>query len=48
VVDADTARNEAHVRDLVLDLPRIKQHVGDAPIRKFVFVPGKLANIVIG
>jgi leucyl-tRNA synthetase len=48
VIDAELARDEGQVRAAVLDLPRVKQHVGDAAIRKFIFVPGKLANIVIG
>jgi leucyl-tRNA synthetase len=48
VVDAATARDEAHVRELVLELPRIKQHMAGVSLRKFIFVPGKLANVVTG
>ena len=48
VVDVAVARDEAQVRDLVLALPRIKQHMAGGSVRKFVFVPGKLANVVVG
>jgi leucyl-tRNA synthetase len=47
VLDAESAKNEARVREVVLDLPRIKQHLAGGSIRKFIFVPGKLANIVV-
>jgi leucyl-tRNA synthetase len=47
VVDASVARDEAQVRQIVLELPRVKQHVAGASVRKFIFVPGKLANIVV-
>jgi leucyl-tRNA synthetase len=46
VVDAAIAKDEAKIRELVLDLPKVKQHLANATIRKFIFVPGKLANIV--
>jgi leucyl-tRNA synthetase len=45
-VDASIAQDEAQVRALVLELPKVKQHLSGASIRKFVFVPGKLANVV--
>jgi leucyl-tRNA synthetase len=47
VLDADAAKDEAHVREVVLALPRIKQHLAGGSVRKFIFVPGKLANIVV-
>jgi leucyl-tRNA synthetase len=47
VLDAEVARDEARVRELVLEQPRIKQHIGTASVRKFIFVPGKLANVVV-
>src|ERR1700704_4216888 len=47
VLDAEVARDEAKVRELVLDLPRIKQHIADANVQRVVVVPGKLANIVV-
>ena len=48
VVDAAIARDEAQVRELVLALPRIQQHIAGGSLRKFIFVPGKLANVVVG
>jgi leucyl-tRNA synthetase len=48
VIDAAAARDERHVRELVLSLPRVKQHMAGGSLRKFVFVPGKLANVVVG
>jgi leucyl-tRNA synthetase len=47
VLDAAVARNEGQVRDIVLELPKVKQHMGSGSLRKFVFVPGKLANVVV-
>ena len=46
VVDADAGRDQAHMQQLVLELPRIKQHIGEATVRKVIVVPGKLVNIV--
>ena len=48
VLDAAIARDEAQVRELVLALPRIQQHIAGGSLRKFIFVPGKLANVVVG
>jgi leucyl-tRNA synthetase len=47
VLDADVARDEAQVRQIVLELPRVQQHMAGASVRKFILVPGKLANIVV-
>jgi leucyl-tRNA synthetase len=47
VLDADVARNEAEVRELVLALPRIKQHTAGAGDVRVIVVPGKLANVVV-
>ena len=44
---AEVARDETQVRELVLDLPRIKQHIGQASVQRIIVVPGKLANIVV-
>jgi leucyl-tRNA synthetase len=47
VLDAEVARDEAQVRELVLELPRIKQHTAEASVQRIIVVPGKLANIVV-
>jgi leucyl-tRNA synthetase len=44
VVEADLARDEARLRELVLELPRIQQ-LGDG-VQKVIVVPGKLVNVV--
>jgi leucyl-tRNA synthetase len=46
VVDAAAARDQAHMQQLALELPRIQQHIGQATVRKVIVVPGKLVNIV--
>jgi leucyl-tRNA synthetase len=45
-VDAETARDQPRMQAMVLELPRIKQHVADATVRRVIVVPGKLVNIV--
>ena len=47
VLDAEVARDEARVRDLVLALPRIKQYTAGASVQRIIVVPGKLANVVV-
>ncbi len=47
VVDAEIARDEAKVRELVLELPRIKQYTAGLSVQRVIVVPGKLANIVV-
>ena len=46
-LDTEVARDEVRVRELVLELPRIKQHIGGASVQRIIVVPGKLANIVV-
>jgi len=43
VVDADVARDEARLRERVLELPRIRQL---ASVQKVIVVPGRLVNVV--
>ena len=47
VLDTDVARNEAAVRELVLDLPKVKQQLATGTVQRVIVVPGKLANVVI-
>jgi leucyl-tRNA synthetase len=47
VIDAEVAQDEARVRELVLELSRVKQHIADARVQRIIVVPGKLANIVV-
>jgi leucyl-tRNA synthetase len=47
VVDANQARDQEHMQTLALDLPRVKQHIGQGTVRRVIVVPGKLVNIVV-
>jgi leucyl-tRNA synthetase len=47
VLDAAVARDEARVRELVLELPKIKQYTAGASVQRIIVVPGKLANVVV-
>jgi leucyl-tRNA synthetase len=47
LVETEIARDQTQMQQLALDLPRIKQFVGDQTVRKVVVVPGKLVNIVV-
>jgi len=46
LVDAEVARDQAQMQAMALELPRIKQHIGEGTVRKVIVVPGKLVNIV--
>ena len=46
VVEAEAARDQAQMQQLALELPRVKQHIGEGSVRKVIVVPGKLVNIV--
>jgi leucyl-tRNA synthetase len=46
-VPAELARDEAHIRTLVLDRPKIKAQLDGKEIQKFVFVPGRLVGLVL-
>ena len=37
----------ALARTAALADPAVMRHIGDQPIRKFVYVPGKLVNVVV-
>jgi leucyl-tRNA synthetase len=47
VLDAQVARDEARVRELVLALPKIKQYTASGSVQRVIVVPGKLANVVV-
>ncbi|HLZ27057.1 MAG TPA: leucine--tRNA ligase [Chloroflexota bacterium] len=47
VLEADIANNEAQVRELVLELPRVQSHLAAGTVQRIIVVPGKLANIVV-
>ncbi|QBD79124.1 leucine--tRNA ligase [Ktedonosporobacter rubrisoli] len=44
-VDADIS--EAEVRKLVLNNPKVMSFIGDATVQKVIYIPGRLANVVV-
>jgi leucyl-tRNA synthetase len=46
VVDAEVARDQARIEELVRHLPRVQQLTSGASIQRIIVVPGKLANVV--
>ena len=40
-------QNEDEIKTLILDLPSIKAQVQDKPLKKFIYIPGKIANVVV-
>ncbi len=38
--------SEDEVKSLILSLPSIKPHVQDKQLKKFIYIPGKIANVV--
>ena len=38
---------EKEIQAIALADPRISRHIGNAAVRKFVIVPGRLVNIVV-
>ncbi len=43
-----TGAGEEQVRELVLASPKTVAFIGDKQVRKFIYIPGRLANVVIG
>jgi len=41
------AQDQERVREIVLELPRVKQHIAGGTVQRVIVVPGKLANIVV-
>ncbi|TAK51877.1 MAG: leucine--tRNA ligase [Gammaproteobacteria bacterium] len=46
-VPVPAGAGEAVARAAALADPAVMRHIGDQPIRKFVYVPGKLVNVVV-
>ncbi len=42
-----TGADEATVRERVLASPKTREFIGDKQVRKFIYVPGRLANVVV-
>jgi leucyl-tRNA synthetase len=46
-ISVPVAADESAVRDAVLADPGVAKFVAGQPVRKFIYVPGKLANVVV-
>jgi leucyl-tRNA synthetase len=40
--------SETEVREMVLGLPKVQEHVGDRQLARVIYVPGRLINLVLG
>jgi leucyl-tRNA synthetase len=45
-IEVESAWREAEVRRAVLESPKVLEHLGGRAIQKFVFIPGRLVNLV--
>lgn len=46
-IDVSPHLSEEEIKHLVLDFPLVKAHVQDKILKKFIFIPGKVANVVL-
>jgi leucyl-tRNA synthetase len=46
-VTTSATLTEAEARELVLAREKIKIHLDNKPVRRLIYVPGKLINIVV-
>lgn len=47
-IEVDAAADEVSIQTMALADAAVKRHVGEKAVKKFVLVPGKLLNIVVG
>jgi leucyl-tRNA synthetase len=38
---------EAQVKDLVMEMPEVIKWMEGKPLKKFIYVPGKIINVVV-
>ncbi|MDP3727062.1 MAG: class I tRNA ligase family protein, partial [bacterium] len=46
-IEVAVDETEAAVRTLALERPKVREAVGGRPVRRFIYVPGRIANIVV-
>lgn len=46
-IDISPDATEEDVKSLILDLPSVKAQVQDSAIKKIIYIPGKVANVVL-
>ena len=47
-MDISTDETKEHLEETLMADERVKERIGEKQVRKFIYVPGRLANIVIG
>jgi len=47
-IEVDTDADQQSIQTTALADEAVKRHVGERPVKKFIVVPGKLVNIVVG
>ena len=46
-IEVESGASENAVRELVLVRPKVRQWAGERRIKKFIYVPGRIVNIVV-
>ena len=46
-LEISTSLNDDEIKALILDTPFIKAHIQDKVVKKFIYIPGKIANVVL-
>lgn len=46
-IDIESHLDEEELKQLILDLPIVKTHTQDKELKKFIYIPGKVANVVL-
>lgn len=46
-IEVERDLDQDALKDLILSLEKVQRHLADRPVRKFIVVPNKLANIVV-
>jgi len=39
--------SEDEIKGLILEMPSVQSYVQDKPLKKFIYIPGKIANVVV-
>jgi leucyl-tRNA synthetase len=46
-LDVDTNTSEEDITKLALDLDNVKKYIDNQPVKKIIYIQGKILNIVI-
>jgi leucyl-tRNA synthetase len=45
-IEIDPSRPEEEIKNLILDLPMIQAQILNKPLKKFIYIPGRIINVV--